>query len=183
MADVPILRTERLVLRPHRLEDFVAVAAMWSDPEFVRFIGKGEPLSEGAAWIKLQRLAGFWPLLGYGFWAIEHAASGRVIGEAGFLEPSAPTGERRTPETGWGIETSARGQGYAGEAVAAFLAWGDERFERTVCDIALENAPSLALARRHGYRERGPAPLPADWTGPAFLEFERERPALPIQGT
>jgi RimJ/RimL family protein N-acetyltransferase len=175
--DAPILRTQRLVLRAHRLDDFGAVAAMSSDPEFVRFIGAGQPLSEEAAWVKLQRIAGSWPLLGYGFWAIEHAASGEVIGEAGFLEPHPPGGDRRMPEAGWGLATSARGQGYAGEAVAAMLAWGDERFERTTCSISRDNAPSIALARRHGYRELGPARVPADWSGPEYREFERNGPA------
>jgi len=175
--DVPVLRTPRLVLRAYRLEDFEAVAAMWSDPEVIRFVGTGQPLSRDAAWVKLQRLAGAWPLLGYGFWAIEHAASGRVIGEAGFLEERAPGGKLRTPETGWALETLARGQGYAGEAVAAVLGWGDERFERTICDISMENARSIALARRHGYRDIGLAALPTGWTGPDFIEFERERPA------
>jgi RimJ/RimL family protein N-acetyltransferase len=80
------------------------------------------------------------------------------------------------PEVGWALETSAHGQGYAGEAVAAMLDWGDERFERTTCTISRQNSRSIALACRHGYRELGPAPLPSGWTGPEFLEFERERP-------
>ena len=180
MADasqVPVLTTPRLVLRGHRLDDFGAVAAMWSDRENVRFIGKGEPLGEDVVWARLQRGAGAWPILGYGFWAIEHAASGRLIGEAGFLEQRPPGGEPRAPEAGWMLDTAARGQGHAGEAMAAILAWGDERFERTICVISPDNAPSIALARRLGYREHGPATPPADWTGPVFTAFERQRPA------
>ena len=153
------------------------MAAMWSDPEMVRFIGAGQPLSEEVVWARLQRTVGAWAVLGYGFLAIEHAASGRLIGEAGFLERFAPAGEHRTPEAGWAVETSARGQGYAGEAMAAILAWGDRRFQRTSCVIAPENTPSIALARRLGYREAGVEPASADWTGPEFLRFERDRPA------
>ncbi len=177
MAEVPILRTERLILRGHRLEDFTAMAAMWSEPDTVRFIGAGEPLSEEVVWSRLQRTVGAWTMLGYGFLAIEHAETGRVVGEAGFLERFAPEGERRTPEAGWALETSACGHGYAGEAMAAILAWGDQRFERTACVISPENARSIALARRLGYRDVGPEPSPADWTGPEFQRFERERPA------
>jgi len=176
MADVPILRTPRLSLRAHRLEDFAVMAAMWADPETFRFIGAGQPLGEDAVWARLQRVAGSWPILGYGFWAIEHAVSGRVIGEAGFLERRAPEGDRREPEAGWAVETAARGRGFAGEAVAAILAWGDARFARTSCVIASVNTPSIALARRRGYRERGPVDPPADWTGPELIGFERERP-------
>ncbi len=176
MVDVPILRTERLILRVHRLEDFPALAAMWSDPELVRFIGKGEPLSEEVVWGRLQKAVGAWPILGYGFLAIEHAASGRLIGEAGFLERFAPGGDPRTPEAGWALATSERGQGYAGEAMAAILAWGDQCFERTFCIISSENTPSIALARRLDYRDHGVEPPPPDWAGPEFLRFERERP-------
>ena len=176
-SQAPVLTTPRLILRGQRLEDFGAVAAMWSDRENVRFIGKGEPLGEDVVWARLQRAAGAWPILGYGFWAIEHAASGRLIGEAGFLEAHPPGVGPRMPETGWMLETSARGQGYASEAVTAILAWGDQRFERTTCVISPGNEASLKLARRQGYREVGLAPPPPDWTGPAFIAFERQRPA------
>ena len=176
MAETPILKTERLVLRVHRLEDFPAMAAMWSDPELVRFIGKGEPLSEEVVWSRLQKTVGAWPTLGYGFLAIEHATSGRLIGEAGFLERFAPVGDARAPEAGWAVATSERGQGYAREAMAAILTWGDQRFERTFCVISPENTTSIALALRLGYRGHGVEPSPADWTGPEFLRFERERP-------
>ena len=152
------------------------MAAMWSDPELVRFIGAGQPLSEEVVWARLQRTVGAWPVLGYGFLAIEHAGTGRLIGEAGFLERFAPSGEHRTPEAGWALETSSRGQGYAGEAMAAILEWGDQRFERTRCVISRENAPSIALAGRLGFREAGTEPPPFDWTGPDFLRFERDRP-------
>jgi len=177
MADDPILRTERLILRLHRFEDFAAMAAMYSDPDTVRFIGVGEPHSQEVVWSRLQRAAGAWSMLGYGFLAIEHAASGRVIGEAGFLERFAPSGDRRTPEAGWALDGSARGKGYAGEAMAAILAWGDERFERTICVISPQNAPSIALAGRLGYLEIGEELAPADWAGPQFLRFVRDRPA------
>jgi len=177
MTDTPILRTQRLILRVHRREDFEAMAAMYAQPDTVRFIGAGEPLSQEVVWSRLQRSAGAWVMLGYGFLAIEHAASGQVIGEAGFLERFAPGAGPRTPEAGWALETLARGHGYAGEAMAAILAWGDERFERTRCVIAPENTASIALAGRLGYREAGVEPPPPDWNGPDFLRFERERAA------
>ena len=177
MVEAPTLRTQRLVLRSHRFEDFAAMAAMYAQPDTVRFIGAGEPLSEEVVWSRLQRSAGAWLMLGYGFLVIEHAASGKVIGEAGFLERFAPAAEPRTPEAGWALETSSRGQGYAGEAMTAILAWGDQRFARTVCVISPENTPSIVLARGLGYREAGVEPSPPGWTGPDFLRFERERPA------
>lgn len=38
----PIIETERLILRAHRLDDFPALAAMWGDPVVARFIS-GQP--------------------------------------------------------------------------------------------------------------------------------------------
>ena len=36
---VPVIETERLILRGHRLDDFEGLAAMWADPEVTRYIG------------------------------------------------------------------------------------------------------------------------------------------------
>jgi RimJ/RimL family protein N-acetyltransferase len=36
MLDIPTLETSRLRLRPYRLEDFEAYAAIWADPAVVR---------------------------------------------------------------------------------------------------------------------------------------------------
>ncbi|MBV9693527.1 MAG: GNAT family N-acetyltransferase, partial [Alphaproteobacteria bacterium] len=135
---IPILETERLILRGHMLEDFPAYAQMWADPQVTRFIG-GSPLSEEEAWAKFLRVAGHWALLGYGFWSIVEKASGTRIGEAGVLgmkrdmEPSF----HDVPELGWGLLPSAQGQGFAGEAMRAILSWAETRFGkvRMVCII------------------------------------------------
>src|SRR5687768_7547401 len=39
-GSVPVLETERVILRAHQAGDFDAYAAMWADPEVTRFIGK-----------------------------------------------------------------------------------------------------------------------------------------------
>ena len=45
---IPVLTTERLILRPHRAEDFDAVAAMTGDAEVMRYIGgKPQPQARG----------------------------------------------------------------------------------------------------------------------------------------
>jgi RimJ/RimL family protein N-acetyltransferase len=62
---VPILESERLKLRGHRLEDFSHCAAMWGDSEVARYIG-GKPLSEEESWTKFLRYVGHWSLLGFG---------------------------------------------------------------------------------------------------------------------
>ena len=154
--DAPVIATERLTLRAHRVEDFAACAALWADPGVVRHIG-GRPFSAEETWTKLLRYAGLWPLLGFGYWAIEEKATGGFVGELGFadfkrdIEPTL--GDR--PELGWALASRVHGRGYATEAVSAVLAWGDAELGRrqTVCLISPDNLPSLRVAARAGYRE------------------------------
>lgn len=39
ITTAPLLLTERLRLDAHTLDDFDSLAAMWADPEVVRYIG------------------------------------------------------------------------------------------------------------------------------------------------
>ena len=58
---IPTIETLRLRLRPYRLDDFEAYAAMWGDPAVVRYIG-GVPFSREAAWTRFLRQIGLWQL-------------------------------------------------------------------------------------------------------------------------
>jgi RimJ/RimL family protein N-acetyltransferase len=153
---IPTLTTERLILRPHRLDDFDAVAALWSDPEVVRFIG-GVPSTREQSWSRLLRYKGSWHFLGFGFWAIEERASGSFIGEAGFLEARrdiVPSIEE-TLETGWVLDPAAHGKGYATEALKAMIEWGVAHFpsRRMTCIIAPENSASIRVAIKLEFEE------------------------------
>jgi RimJ/RimL family protein N-acetyltransferase len=153
--DFPVLETERLVLRGHAPEDFPAYAKMWANPEVTRFIS-GAPLSEEDAWAKFMRAFGHWALMGYGFWSV-HEKSGTRVGETGFLHVKRdlkPSLEG-LPEVGWAFDHPAQGKGYATEAVRAVLAWGEHRFGKTrfACIIAPDNAASLNVAAKTGFRE------------------------------
>ena len=151
----PTLETDRTVLRPHRLEDFDAYAAMWADPAVVRFIG-GRAFTVEQCWQRLLRHCGMWSMIGYGFWAIEDKDGGQFIGEAGFhdlkrlIEPSIAG----VPEAGWALVPDRQGRGLATEVMSRIMAWGDAAFgtARTVCIIDPDNAGSLKVAAKLGYR-------------------------------
>jgi RimJ/RimL family protein N-acetyltransferase len=128
---------------------------MWSDPEVVRHIS-GVPSTRQQTWSRILNYAGHWALLGFGYWLIEETETGRFVGEAGFADfkrEIAPS-MRDVPELGYVLAPSAFGKGYATEAVRAAVAWGDEHFTtmRTVCMIAPENAASIRVAEKCGYR-------------------------------
>jgi len=153
--NAPTLETERLLLRAHKREDFPALFELWSDPRTVGLMGM-QPMSEEDCWAKFLRSFGSWQVNGFGFWAIEEKESGRFVGEAGFLnarrnmEPKLPV-----PEMGWALSPSVHGRGYASEAVATALPWGEKHFGRVRISaiIAPENEPSLKLARKFGFVE------------------------------
>jgi RimJ/RimL family protein N-acetyltransferase len=154
VTEAPVVETERLVLRAHRLDDFPAFAAIWADPIVVKHIG-GKPSTEQASWMRMLRYPGHWSLVGFGFWALEEKASKRLAGEVGFMrfkreiEPSIGD----TPEAGWVLAPWAHGKGYATEAVKAALAWKDAKLGgKTVCLIDAANVGSFRVAEKCGFR-------------------------------
>ena len=170
---VPVITTERLILRGHRVEDFVDCLSLWSDPQVTRFIG-GRPFTADEVWTRILRYAGRWTLMGFGYWRVEDRASGQCLGEVGYhynnrdMEPRLD----EVPEAGWAFHPHAQGKGYGLEAVQALLAWGDEHFpyKASVCLIDPANQPSIRLAERCGYRlrQRG------TFKGEPTLIFDRE---------
>jgi RimJ/RimL family protein N-acetyltransferase len=172
---IPVLETARLRLRPHGIDDFEPLAAMWSDPLVVRHIG-GRDFGSDEVWARLLRYAGMWPLLGYGFWAIEDKETGAYLGDIGLMEAKRAIDPPFTaPEAGWALLPAAHGRGIASEALAAVLEWADEQhFERTVCMIEPENAASLRVAEKLGFTEYARANV-----GEKQVHlFERRNPAL-----
>ncbi len=168
------LETERLILDLHGVEHFEPLREMWGDAAVVHHIG--QPSSAQEAWMRLLRYRGLWQLLGYGYWALTEKASGRFVGDLGFadfhrvVEPSI----RGIPEAGWVLASWAHGQGFAGEALTAALAWldGQGKHESSVCLIAPENEPSLRLARRFGFRDE----RTVSFSGHDTLLLRRMRP-------
>ena len=148
------LRTSRLIMRPHAVEDFEPSARLWSEEEVVRHIS-GRPSTREESWSRVLRYIGHWSALRYGYWAVFEAATGRFAGEVGFadyhreIEPSL----QGMPELGWVIAPHLQGRGYANEAVLAAIEWGERHLAapRIACMIAPENAVSIRVAEKSGF--------------------------------
>ncbi|NRB16561.1 MAG: GNAT family N-acetyltransferase [Rhodobacteraceae bacterium] len=156
----PVLKTDRLILRPHRVEDWHDVAAMWADPEVVRHV-TGTPSSAPESWGRLLRYIGHWQALGFGYWVVEARDDGRFLGEVGFADyrrditPSLGG----VPEAGWVFAQAAHGQGFASEAVQRMHQWADQvkGWRETVCIFDPEHMVSQHVARKTGYQISGEA--------------------------
>jgi RimJ/RimL family protein N-acetyltransferase len=155
---IPTLTTPRLILRGHALGDFASYAAERADPVVMRYLGKGDLLSEEEAWTKFIGMSGHWALLGYGTWAVEERATAKRIGSVGFSDKRRPPEHPASgaPEMGWSLGASAHGKGHATEAVNAALEWGHGFFgagARTVCVISTDNNASLRVAEKVGFKQ------------------------------
>lgn len=154
LPDVPLIETERLVMRGHRAEDFDAVHALWSRQEVVEFIS-GTPSTEMESQIRLLRYIGHWAAYGFGYWYVEERATGSFVGDVGFgklmrdMQPPV-SGE---PEIGWVLMPEHHGKGYATEAARAALAWGDANFgdNGTFCIFHPDNLGSIRVGEKLGY--------------------------------
>jgi RimJ/RimL family protein N-acetyltransferase len=165
------LETDRLLLRMWRVEDFESYAKICADPEVMRYLVDGRPLSRAEAWRQVAFLAGHWQLRGYGHWAVEEKASERLIGRIGFLNPEGWPGF----ELGWTLARECWGKGYATEGARraleyAFTAMGREH---VMSLIHPENRASIRVAERLGETLEGRTEL----FGQAVLIYgiDRER--------
>jgi RimJ/RimL family protein N-acetyltransferase len=152
----PALETQRLRLRELEPSDLDALHALWCEPKVYEFIA-GKPALREDSWGGILRFNGHWKLLGYGFWAVEEKTSGKLIGQMGFADfkrDIMPSLEG-IPELGWVLTASARGRGYATEALTEIIAWGDKNLaqKKTACIIAPENTASIRVAEKIGFIE------------------------------
>ena len=172
----PLIETRRLRLRAHVATDFEACIPIWNDPIVTRFIG-GRAYTPEEVWQRLQRYAGSWVLLGYGFWAVEEKVGSKLIGEIGIMDAKRdidpPFGNDL--ELGWALLPEAHGKGYASEALKAVLDW-ELHVLASSCLMALidpDNAPSIKLANKFGFSERARSV----YRGVPSIQFERRRAA------
>jgi hypothetical protein len=92
---VPVLETERLRMRGHRIDDFPHSAAMWADPNVTRHI-RESPCTQEESWTRFLRYAGHWALLGFGYWLVEEKQTSQFLGGS-----ASPTGPHFNASSNW----------------------------------------------------------------------------------
>lgn len=153
-ANVPVIRTARLILRAVRLEDFPGYASILCTNRG-RFAGG--PLSREDAWSDFATLSAGWVLHGHGGWAVMETATGDLLG---FVLLGLEPGDAEV-ELGYLFLEDAGGRGFATEAAEAARDWAFNALglQTFVSYIASENIRSIALAERLGAVED----TPKDW--------------------
>ena len=143
------LRTDRLLLRRWQDSDLEPWAAMNADPEVREHLG--DLLTREQAAASMAHFRADFARRGWGWWAVEVAASGEFIGFAGMdeVDEGLPfTGV----EIGWRLARAAWGKGYATEAAVAVLAFGFKTLglPEILAVTTVGNARSQAVMRRLG---------------------------------
>jgi ribosomal-protein-alanine N-acetyltransferase len=177
---MPILETERLVIRPFTLDDLsayhqITAAVGWTD-ETMTDEANVEARREWLEWTvrnyeQLARLHN----PPYGDRAVVLKAANQLIGACGLVPLLMPFGRlpsfggdansRNSTEMGlfWLIDAAHQGQGYATEAAEALVryAFDELRVHRLVATTEYTNMASAGVMRRLGMTiERNPFPDP-----------------------
>jgi RimJ/RimL family protein N-acetyltransferase len=163
----PRMISLRLVLRAYRVAD---VEAVWHAIEesraslsrWVPDIGRRRTAAEVRAGLaQLAGECGTGRRLVVGLW---ERASGRFLGEAGLyqMEPG-----RLSAEVGYWLRRTARGQGFATEAVQILMEHAGRELGLRYLEahIAPENTASRRLAERQGFHLVGHRPADPRWDG------------------
>lgn len=156
LVHIPVIETERLILRGWREEDFGGLFVLFSDPEATRFIGgiKDAPNT----WRQLATYAGHWLLKGWGPFAVTLKSTGETIGYCG---PWDPYGKALEAEITYGLAKAHHGHGYATEAVRAAVSYAYDglKWPTAISYIDEKNDASLGVVRKLGALQDGAAKL------------------------
>ena len=158
------LETERLLLRAPVADDAEALAPMYGDPEVMRFVGDGRPLTRAETARSVKRMIQRWEADGFGLFTTVRKEDGAVIGRVGLLVWNADTWEpttraesengRTEVEVGYTLGRDYWGQGYATEAAGAVrdYALRELAADRLIALIIHGNTASENVARKLGLR-------------------------------
>lgn len=145
---IPILETDRLVLRAPSANDYPVYRDFFADAE--ASAAYGGPPNADRAWRILATDIGHWPLRGYGRWSVVVRETGEMIGGCGLWWPE---GYPRSELTWW-IIPAARRFGYALEASHAAVRFGYRTLSWPLVETHMndENEPARRLTEKLGGR-------------------------------
>lgn len=120
--DHPIIKTERLILRPWKEDDLKSFAKLNADPRVREFFPS--TLSQKESDELAKQLSDLIEKNGYGFWAVSAPGISDFIGFIGIEHVTFEAPFTPAVEIGWRIAHEYWGRGYATEGAMAALEYG-----------------------------------------------------------
>lgn len=156
MQPVPIIQTQRLILRGMRDGDFAPFAAMNADPRVMEYFRATMTRDQSSAMIR--RIEDHFARYGHGFWMVEAVGVADFAGIAGLMVPGFEVRFAPAVEIGWRFAPACWGKGYATEAARALLAFGFDRvgLEEVVSFTVPANRRSRRVMERIGMTHDAP---------------------------
>ena len=148
------METERLVLRRWSTDDVDALAAVFAEPAFWHFpFRRGFTRDETEQFV--ERQLEHWATHGFGMWAVELKADGRLAGYTGLAIPTWLPQVLPAVEVGWRLHPDHWGRGLATEGGAASLRYGFEKLglDRIIAIAMPDNVASLRVMAKLGMVE------------------------------
>jgi RimJ/RimL family protein N-acetyltransferase len=155
MLPTPTIPTDRLVLRGWHAADHAQFAALNADPEVMRFIGAGGPLTTAQSDDLLAQIEAHWAQHGFGLWcAAAREAPQTCLGFVGLAIPGFLPAVLPAVEVGWRLARHAWGHGLATEAARAALrhAFTALQLASVVSIVQPANERSLRVVDKLGLR-------------------------------
>jgi RimJ/RimL family protein N-acetyltransferase len=145
---MPVLKTERLLLREFVSEDCDALATILSDPQTMRYYPAPFDRAAVADWIQRNRTR--YANDGYGLWAMILNSTHELIGDCGLVRQSVDGVDEI--EIGYHVRRDLWGQGYATEAARGCREYGFVTLaaDRLISLIRPENLASRRVAEKNG---------------------------------
>lgn len=153
-----MLRTPRLTVRPHRLDDAAAWFELQSDPDVLRFLPWPKRNREQSRRHLAHRTRRTVLKQQDDFLALAVEREGRLIGDIGLHLREVPEADR-VVEISWIMDPRYGRRGFASEATAAVLdlVFDELRAHEVIAKIDEGNRRSIALARRLEFQRRDAA--------------------------
>ena len=145
-----MIETERLHLLPWETRDWRAYRPIVTDPEVMRFITFGRPLSDEEIHAFVARQVNGFAERGFCLWKLIRKSDSAMIGFCG-IQPLVVAGVPEI-EIGWRLARDSWRQGYASEAARASLRDGAARcnLDRIVAIALPENVASRGVMEKIG---------------------------------
>jgi [ribosomal protein S5]-alanine N-acetyltransferase len=149
-SEMTILETQRLILRPLRMDDLDDLYRLYRDPEVRRYFPDGtrtyDETREELQWI----IDVYYGQYGYGLWATIHKPTGAFIGRCGLIPWTFD--ERLEVEVAYLLDKAYWGQGLATEAARAIVSYAFDQLNLShlICLIDPQNDASRRVAQKIG---------------------------------